>query len=237
MGQRLDAALAGVATGDLGAQISGTRLRVADIGSDDVEDGAVGPAGLHQLQGRQDQPFLEDLPAVGRLGAGHLAADVDVMGDGRRNGDDLALMEDRAEEHDVRGMGTAAIGVVGDQHIALAPILERNRLQHMLGRQPHDAELGGDRLGLGQHLAIGQEQAAGIVVHVPDDRGIGRAPQRHGHLLGGAHDLMLEGVSIDGIDVHLFFPFSGPFSGVMASTPPASASAIWPGMTSTVVSS
>ena len=119
--QRLHAPLAGMAAGDLGPQIAGARLGVADIGGDDVEDGAVGPAGLHQLQGRQDQTLLEDLPAVGCLGAGHLAADIDVMGDGGRNRDDLPLMKDRAEEHDVRRMGAAAIGIVGDQHIALAP--------------------------------------------------------------------------------------------------------------------
>jgi len=195
-----DAPLAGAAAGDLRAQIAQRGARVAHVGGQDVEDRRDGLAGVHQLHRRQDQALGEDLRVVRCLGAGDLAADVDVVRDGRGDRDEIAPDEDRAEQHDVGRVRAALVGIVGDVDVAGLPAGQRVRRDHVPEGGRHDAELGGDGARLRQHLALRSEEAAGIVVHVPDDRGIGGAPQRHRHLLGDADQRLLEDVAVDRVD-------------------------------------
>ena len=163
-------ALTGTAARHLGPQVTLAGCRITDIGVDNVEGGLVGPAFLVEPQRRQNQSFGVEFDIIRALAAWHFAADVHVMGDGRSDGNELAVMEHRREQADVHGVGAALVGVVADDDVAWLPCIARDGLEDVADRRRHDAELGRDSFGLGQHVAVGREQAAGVVVHVPDDR-------------------------------------------------------------------
>jgi hypothetical protein len=93
-----------------------------------------------------------------------------MMGDGRGDGDEFAVVEHRREQADVHGVGAALVGVVADDDIAGLPLVSWDGLEDVADCRRHDAKLGRDGFGLSQHVAVGCEQATGVVVHVPDDR-------------------------------------------------------------------
>ena len=71
-------------------EIAEAGLRKADIRADEVDDRLVEHAAVVKPDRREDQPLSEYLDIVDGRRARHLPADVDVVGDGRGEGDELS---------------------------------------------------------------------------------------------------------------------------------------------------
>ena len=92
--------------------------RVAHVGADQVVERAHAPAALDQLDRREDQPLLEELGALGALGAREAAADVDVVGDRAGPGDERAVAVERREHLQVGRVRAAHVRVVREDRVA-----------------------------------------------------------------------------------------------------------------------
>ncbi len=148
--------------------------RLADVGADDAHHALVHPAFAHQRQQRQEQAFVIDLPAVGRLPQ---PADIDhVRGAGEQR-HQLAVVERRRGDDDVVEMAGALPRIVGDVGVARLHRFDRELADEMDDAARHRVHVprrAGD--GLGQHLAFEIEHAG------RDVAGLARAGRE-----GGAH--------------------------------------------------
>ena len=155
--------------------------RLADVGAHDAHHAFVDLAFAHQGQQRQEQAFVEDLPAVGRLAE---AADVDhVRGAGEQR-HQLAVMEGGRGDDDVVEMAGALPRVVGHIGIARLHGLDRELADEMddaARHRVHVARRAGD--GLGQHLAVEVEHAGRDVARLARAGREGGAHQGAGLLL------------------------------------------------------
>ena len=143
------AALAGAAGGDLGAQVADHLDRLARVLLDDPEHGLVLAAGLVELEQRQPQPLLVDLGRVHGDRAGREAADVDVVRHRRGVPLELAVVEDRLDHVDVgQVLAAEAVRVVGDEDVAGLDVLAE-----VLADVPHDRREGAELDGEGQPCA------------------------------------------------------------------------------------
>ncbi len=109
LAHRLEAEGAGADGGDLGTKISRQMAGDAHVLQDDRHDLLVELAALHQLDGRQDQAFLEDLSRVRRQTADRHAAEIGMVGHRGGNGDRAAVGEYRHQDGDIGKVGTAVV--------------------------------------------------------------------------------------------------------------------------------
>ncbi len=126
---------------------------------------------------RDAQPLLVDvrMAAIGEVG---------VVREVHRPGDDAPLDEDRLGQHDVGQVRPAAlVGVVADEHVARAHLLDRMALQDALDHADEAAEMDRDVLGLAERAALDVEQRGRAVAPFLDVGGVGGAHQRLAHLL------------------------------------------------------
>jgi hypothetical protein len=83
---------------------------------------------------RDDDPFLEDLLAIGRQRAGAHAADIVEMRPGLSKGDDLAITEHRAGEYLVLAVARSRLSRYGVQHLAgVAVFASRAEIRSLSG--------------------------------------------------------------------------------------------------------
>ena len=102
---------------DLGPDIAQGLLRHPDVGLDHAQDLRHRLALPMELQGRNHQTFLEDVPRVGGDRARRASTDVDVVAQRRGDRDQVSVVEDRLEDHDVRVMGASLVGVIQDDDV------------------------------------------------------------------------------------------------------------------------
>ena len=112
-------------------------------------------------------------------------AAVGVMRDVGHEAEEAAVREHRAHHVDVGQVRAAArVRIVGDEHVA------RRQRRDRIAREdlPHDAEqraeMHGDVLGLGDHLAAGVEDGRRAVLALLDIGRVGGLDERGAHLLG-----------------------------------------------------
>ena len=183
----------------LGSQVAGPLLRRAHVGQDQVHHPLVEPAPLGQLQGRDDEPFLVDLPGHGHRAGGH-PPHVGVVGPVGGEAEEAQLSglldEDGRDEGDVGQVGAPPEGVVEDHHV---PRCEGDLLDGLGHREGHRAQVDGDVGGLGDHPALGVEEGAGKVPAFLDVGGVAGLAQHHPHLLGNGGEEVLEDFQADGV--------------------------------------
>ena len=71
-----------------------------------------------------------NLFSAGKVAARSTAAHVDVMHYGCCNGDAFTVDKQRLKHDKVRQMLPATVGVIGEHHIAIIPLVERNMILH-----------------------------------------------------------------------------------------------------------
>src|SRR5581483_7065486 len=173
---------------DLEGGHPGAHLEVALLGRPVVPDQRVCDVlsqaePLDQLHGREERRLAE---AVGRAddeAAGDRAADVRVVHDDRRPGDDLPFPEDRRREDPVVRVDRAGGRVVREEHVALLDLVAHPLAQDALDE---DLEIGGVRedVDAGEELLARRRQQARVhVERLVDDRRAGQA--------GGEHSLLV----------------------------------------------
>jgi hypothetical protein len=161
------------------------------------------------------------------------------------------FVEDRVEHEDVGQVHPAEIGVVQDDGVAggdpAAPAL-----LHRAHRLGDGAQVLGDGLGLGHHLALGVADGGRVVHHVFDDLGLGGADDGVGDLVDDRVHRVLDDGEGDRVEPVSIGPVSigpvlsgggvlrhgGPHavSRSMAMQPASAARAVQPGGTTMVVS-
>jgi hypothetical protein len=110
--------------------------------------------------------------------------EVRVVGEVGRPADELAFVEDRLGEHDVRQMRAAAgVGVVADEDVAFLEIREIVALGDVADDADQRAEMHRDVHRLAERAALRVEQAGRGVAALLDVGRVGGAHQRLAHLL------------------------------------------------------
>ena len=190
--------LGDVAGGKLRAHVAEHAHRQANVLLQYAKEGLVRLAGVVHLDGRDAKPFLEDLGRVRCVRAGHPAAHVGLVADGRRESHPSAFVEDRLEDEHVGKMHSAFEGIV--QRVDVA--------------RPHPVAVapdrGGERIGergqvAGQGQSLRHRPALRVaegrrVVHVVLEHAGVRGPQdSEGHLVGDGQQRVLEQLEADGI--------------------------------------
>ena len=86
---------------NLGPHVAENLVRHAHVGLDDAQQRGVGLTALDDLRGRDPEPLLEDLGAVGCVAARDAPAHVGVVQDDGQERNPLAVLEHRLEHEDV----------------------------------------------------------------------------------------------------------------------------------------
>ncbi len=224
-------ALPGHVCRDLGAQVAGGFSLAPNLGEDEPKDVVDDRTVRDQADDWNDHALLEDL-AKGADGGRRTTADVDVVGQVRDVAEKLAVVEHRRDHGDVVEVNPAAVGIVGNEHVAGLEAFRAvgpNRLRNDLDHRPEV-----DRLseGLRGNLQSPIEERAGEVRPGLDVRRVGASPERQCHLLrrrgqrvardlkgdriepgGVGHDGMLP-LATFGNDGLLPAPFAGTIPGM-----------------------
>ena len=197
--QRGQPACPGMVGGDLGAKVAGCFVFGTDLGEDQPGDVRRQFAAVHQLDRRNDDALLKDLTKGADTGRG-AAADVDVMGQVGHVAEEPIVVIDRGDQGDVVEVGAGRIGKVGEDGVAGAEIVGTIFLhgpRHLLG---HGAEMDRLRERLSDRLQTIVEDGTGEIGPSLDVGGVGAAPQRHRHLLGGFEEGVANNLELDRID-------------------------------------
>ena len=144
---------------DLRVEVAHERLRHPHVEAEEIDEGAVDLAPVAELEGRDADPFLEDLGRVRGHGAGRHAPHVLVVGHRGAQGNRPSARKNRHDEGNVREVRPTEVRVVHDVDVALAHLRHRKLSEH----RPHDRDEGrevdGDRGRLGERLALEGEEA------------------------------------------------------------------------------
>ena len=189
-------------------------------------------AGADELERRDDEALLEELGRAGEGAGGH-AANVGVVGAvGDEADEGLAaggvrpsicrmgwpfdrlratlrraqgerIGEDGGDEGDVVEVGAAEVGVVEDDDVAGGEV---EALEGGGDGGGHGAEVDGDVGGLGDHVAVGVKEGAGVVLALLDVGGEAGAAEGDAHLLGHGGEEVLE--DLEGYGVYGHFPLA-----------------------------
>jgi hypothetical protein len=184
-----------VVAGGEGVDVALDLERLAHVGAHDPEQVLVHRAGARQGHDRQRQPFLEDLPPVR---AHAEPADIDDMHRRGEEPDRPALVEGRADHGEIVKVPASQPGIVGDVVIALPHAGERIGGEEVLDRVRHRVDVArraGDRLG--QHAALGVEDAGREVAGLPHRGREGGAHQRLGLLLDDGDEARPHDLHVD----------------------------------------
>ena len=136
----------------------------------------------HEPQRREDRALAEDLGGADDEAARHRTADVGVVHDDRRPGDDLAVVVDRRDHDDVGRVDRADPRVVGHEDVALVDVAAAaERLHHAFDRQVQARRVVRD-VDPGEHAVALRVEDAGVEVErLVDQRRPGDL--RRGHRL------------------------------------------------------
>ena len=188
-----DACLGLAARRHLRPQIAAHEIRQARVGRDDVEYRSDRPASLEQLHGRKAQAFLKNLGDVDGHRARRLAADIVPVGDRGRPGDALTVREDRQRDDHVVEMSDAAIiGIVGDEAVAVADIVQAVQVDDALHRLVEHPDEGRDAGARADQLAVRIGDAGADIQHLVDDRAHRSLLQDREHLVGSGDQAGLD---------------------------------------------
>ena len=124
----------------MGIEISPALVGRAHVAEEQVQNGAVQTAAFVQLDRRDDNTFLDQLPSDWHRTGRH-AADVRVMGARGNESHQRPPQENGRDQGYVRQMRTAEIGVVQDGDVARREGGERHRSFDGRG---HRAQVDGD---------------------------------------------------------------------------------------------
>ena len=103
-----------------------------------------------------------------------------------RPGDQLAVLENRLRQNDIRQMGAATlIGVVADKHVAGRKTIRAHMLQNIGNKADKRAEMHRDMFGLAKHCPPGVEQCRRAIAAFLDIGGIAGTNERLSHFLDG----------------------------------------------------
>ena len=136
---------------------------------------------LLELDGAVDvplRPVVDEVDREARVGA----ADVEHVRRGAREADELALVEDRDDDRDVRRVRGAGVRVVVQDHVALVDVVAEDP-DHVLHDLRHRAHEHRRRVRLGEVVALAVEDARAEVLGLADDRGVRHAVEHARHLL------------------------------------------------------
>ncbi len=136
----LGAAAAYGVGGGLCLQVAPYLVREAYVRQQQVLDALLDPAGPEQAQ-RGDQDALGD--QLGRAQRG-CAADVRGVGHGAGERDEPSVVEDRGDHGDVGQVPGRGPRVVGDDAVALAPLVRREPVEDECREGAHQGGEGGD---------------------------------------------------------------------------------------------
>src|SRR5262249_53032994 len=187
------------------------------------------------LHGRDAQALLVDLGRIGGVRAGHAASHVGLVADGRREGEALALEEDRLQHEDVGDVHAAFERIVEAVDVARlhAVAVACDRGGQGVGER---GEVCGERQPLSDRAATAVAERGGVIHVVAQDPGVRRAQDGQRHLVGDRQQRVAEQLERDRIS-HGFrhtTPPSGDSS--MTMLPWASSAARAPGGTTQVAS-
>ena len=197
--------------GDLRMHVAAHQRRLAAVAEDEALDVRQRPARIPDLDRRDQQPFVIHLGGVGGRRSRDGAAEIGLVGDRARKGDDPAAGEHRRDERHVGDVGQAAfIGVIGDEHVAVADAVVRVRA---VKRKDAPDQMAIDR-GMEKHRrrddqpAVAVEDHAGKIPQFADDGGIAGAVEMVMHFFHQARDLVAQDLDGDGVQtgVHLLRP-------------------------------
>ena len=188
----------------------------------DADHVLVGPAGMVEAHGRDDDAFLVRADRVRRHRAGYCAADVVVMAERLDEGDDVTRVEHRDRHAEVGQVADAALGavdVVVEEHVSRPHRLDRKVAHDRLnerGVRPTGELSAAPVVDAGAEVArLADHRRARGALDGRLDLGLHRGQ-------GALHDL-----DDDGIRVHIFFRVS-------TRLPKRSTSATSPGKTTVV---
>src|SRR5205814_7410907 len=132
------------------------------------------------------------------IASGRETTHVEMMAERSHHGDALAFREHRPERQKVRQMLAAAIGVVGDHDVTVAPSVERQEaLDNRPETKPHRVEVLGNAGRLGDVVAIPIEHRGRIIQELAHDRRAAGAPDRDVHLRGDSGERAAEYLELD----------------------------------------
>ena len=217
-----EAVLAHVVGRQLGLEIALGFLAGADVGCDQGHYLLIHHPGLHDPDGRNPDPLLEDLGGDGRHAPRGDAPDVHMMGQVGQDAQALPFMEQGRDDADVGQMGAADVGVVGDDGIAGVEGLHRENLQGGFDHRRHQPQVEGDMLGLGHQFSFSRIDPGGAVPAVLDVGRKGGPDQGRTHLLGHGLKGVAHHFQSNRVGLHHFRLPSGPFFSVMIMLPPDS---------------
>ena len=144
---------------------------------------------------RDSQPLLIDVgvTAIGEIG---MMRRVDSPGD------EIAFVEDRLGEHDVRQMRAATlISVVADEDVPRAQRLDRVAFEDMWQGADETAEMHRDVLGLAERLAVHVEEGGRAVAPLLDVGGVARPHEGFAHLFDDGGEGAADHLDGDRIDL------------------------------------
>ena len=171
----LQLAAAGPTGRHLGTQIPDHLFGVTHVAADQIEQHLVRLARIVEPQHRNDQAFLEDLfRQTGAL----TSADIDMVDRIHRKPDQLALMEGRRRDEDIRRLPVAEPRVVANEDVTRIDGLGRKSLDKVGAEGRHAARVARSAKPRLRHQAPVVEQARRHVVHF--DHVVAEGGPKHG---------------------------------------------------------
>ena len=186
---------------DLRRHVAAHQRRLARIGQNETLDvGQLAP-GVPDLEGRHEHALVKHFRRVGGCRSRHGAADVGLVRDGAREGDDFAIGENRRDKGHVGNVRQAAlVGVVADVDVAIPDLAAGAvKFEHAADEMAIHGrvEEHGRR---DDEPALAVENDAGKVAGLADDRRIAGAIEMIVHFIDKAGDLVAQ--DLDGDRVH-----------------------------------
>ncbi len=198
------AALTDFEGGQVGLDVAAPFAGHADVGEDEFQEVFVEDAFAKQLDRRDAQSLLVDLGGAGGEAAGDHAADVRPVAAVGEEDEQLAVVEEGLHHADVHQVGSAGVGIVDEEEVALVDVVAVDGAQDGLGGELHYADEEGQApASLGDDLTgVGFVDAVGEVVGLGDDRRKGGALHGQVHLFGDLFESAAHDRQGQGIDAH-----------------------------------
>src|SRR5215213_1544673 len=195
----LEAPLPGAHAGDLRAEVADRRGAEAAVAPEQVGHVAPLHPALDDLCGPEPDSLLEDFRRVHRA-ARVLGADVEPVRAAGGEPDQVAADEDRPERRHIVEVRAGHVRVVHDPDVvglpAVASVLP-------LGQPGADLEVAQEDRQAGrltEHPVLGVEQRHRAVLHLVDDRRVGRTDQRGVHLVGRRREGAADDLGCDRVE-------------------------------------
>ena len=163
------------------ALMSSATISKPDVRPHEVPHVAAQLTAVVDLQRRDPERLLPDLPRARVVAAGRHAADVGDVALARAPRDELAVVEDRQEDADVGVLVAAAVDVVVEDDVAVVQVVAEvldDVLQRRLGAVGDDRRV----LGLGERAAAAVEDHSHEIADLVEDRRPRGAHQHGRHL-------------------------------------------------------